>query len=105
MATQSRTNQPDEAQESGVADRPLVRRHRLATRIWHWVNALTVFVMLMSGLMIFNAHPRLYWGEYGANFEHPWLMVGSTPNQGYVQIGSVKFNTTGVIGRWTDQHG
>ena len=28
--------------------------------------------MLMSGLMIFNAHPRLYWGEYGANPD-AWL--------------------------------
>ena len=33
--------------------RPItVRRHRLPTRVWHWVNGLTVFVMLMSGLMI-----------------------------------------------------
>jgi len=33
----------------------------------HWVNALCVFLVLMSGLQIFNAHPRLYWGKYGAN--------------------------------------
>ncbi len=45
----------------------MVARHRLSTRIWHWINALTLLVMLMSGLMIFNAHPRLYWGHYGAN--------------------------------------
>ena len=51
----------------------LVYRHRRSTRIWHWVNALTVFVMLMSGMMIFNAHPRLYWGEYGANPDQAWL--------------------------------
>ena len=25
--------------------------------------------MLASGLMILNAHPRLYWGHYGANAE------------------------------------
>jgi Ni,Fe-hydrogenase I cytochrome b subunit len=36
-------------------------------RLWHWLNAVTVLVLLMSGLMIFNAHPRLYWGQYGAN--------------------------------------
>ena len=51
-------------------------------RIWHWVNALTVFVMLMSGLMIFNAHPRLYWGQYGANADHAWLEIGSTRELG-----------------------
>lgn len=50
-----------------------VKRHRLPTRIWHWLNAVAVFVMLMSGLMISNAHPRLYWGQYGANFDTPWL--------------------------------
>lgn len=56
-----------------------VFRHRLSTRIWHWVNAVTIFVMLMSGLMIFNAHPRLYWGQYGANFDQPWLVLPRFP--------------------------
>ena len=45
----------------------LVRRHSLITRLWHWTNLVAVTVMLMSGLMIFNAHPRLYWGQYGSN--------------------------------------
>ncbi len=54
----------------------LVRRHRLSTRIWHWVNAVAVIVMLMSGLMISNAHPHLYWGHYGANNDTPWLSIG-----------------------------
>jgi thiosulfate reductase cytochrome b subunit len=51
----------------------LVKRHRLLTRLWHWTNAVAIFVMLMSGLMVSNAHPRLYWGQYGANFDKPWL--------------------------------
>jgi len=50
-----------------------IYRHRLATRIWHWVNAVTIFVMIGSGIGILNAHPRLYWGQYGANFDHAWL--------------------------------
>ena len=60
----------------------LVRRHRLSTRLWHWINAVTLLVMLMSGLMIFNAHPRLYWGEYGANRDTPWLRIGSARTGG-----------------------
>lgn len=51
----------------------LVRRHRLSTRLWHWGNAITLYVLFTSGLGIFNAHPRLYWGEYGANFDTAWL--------------------------------
>ena len=61
----------------------LVRRHRLSTRIWHWVNVVVFVVMLMSGLMIFNAHPRLYWGEYGANFDPAWLEIGGEDGRGY----------------------
>ena len=57
--------------------REVVYRHRLATRIWHGINALTIFVMLMSGMMIFNAHPQLYWGQYGADDDHSWLEIGS----------------------------
>lgn len=57
----------------------LVFRHRLSTRLWHWINVIAVFVMLMSGLMIFNAHPRLYWGEYGANFDAAWLELPRFP--------------------------
>ena len=65
--------------ESGEQGKPdIVIRHRVSTRIWHWLNALAVFVLLMSGLMIFNAHPRLYWGEYGANADYAWLEIGST---------------------------
>ncbi|MEO7635768.1 MAG: cytochrome b/b6 domain-containing protein [Sphingomicrobium sp.] len=87
------------------APQPLAYRHRLPTRLWHWTNALTVFVMLMSGLMIFNAHPRLYWGQYGANADHAWLSVGTTPTAGYLQLGNVKVPTTGVLGRWNDSSG
>lgn len=56
-----------------------VYRHRLVTRIWHWVNAVAVLVLIPSGLMIFNAHPRLYWGHYGANFDHAWLALPRWP--------------------------
>ena len=76
----------------------LVYRQRRPVRLWHWINALSVFVMLMSGLMIFNAHPRLYWGQYGANHEKPWLAIGAESSAGFLQIGPVKVPTTGVLG-------
>ena len=68
--------------------RRIAYRHRLPTRLWHWINALTVFVMLMSGLMIFNAHPHLYWGQYGANFDHSWLSFRGRPFPGWATIPS-----------------
>ena len=80
-------------------------RHRLATRLWHWINAVTIIVLLMSGLMIFNAHPRLYWGSYGANFDHAWLQIGARGESGYLRVGSLDVPTTGVLGRWTDAEG
>jgi thiosulfate reductase cytochrome b subunit len=93
------------APESG----DLVPRHRLSTRLWHWVNAVTLLVLLMSGLMIFNAHPRLYWGEYGANFDQPWLSISSarqgSREYGYLQLGSHRTETTGWLGLWNDEDG
>lgn len=76
----------------------IVYRHRLATRIWHWTNAVTIFVMVMSGLMIFNAHPNLYWGQYGANFDTPWLDIGGDGTRGWLRIGGLEIRTTGVLG-------
>jgi len=35
-------------------------------RITHWINALSFFGLLISGIAILIAHPRLYWGETGS---------------------------------------
>lgn len=83
---------------SDVRGGDTIYRHRRATRVWHWINALTVFVMLMSGLMIFNAHPRLYWGQYGANYDRSWLEIGSNGDRGYLRLGALVVPTTGVLG-------
>ena len=61
-----------------------VYRHKLATRLWHWTNAVTVFVMIGSGLTISNAHPHLYWGAFGANLDPAWLHVPRFP--GWITI-------------------
>lgn len=89
----------------GLQPGDLVKRHRVSTRLWHWVNVVALAVMMMSGLMIFNAHPRLYWGQYGANADPAWFEIGSTENTGFVEVGPLRVETTGVLGRWTDQEG
>ena len=83
----------------------LVKRHRLATRLWHWVNVVALVVMLMSGLMIFNAHPRLYWGQYGANPDPAWFEIGARGDRGFARLGSLDITTTGVLGVWRDEAG
>lgn len=56
-----------------------MRRHALSTRMWHWVNALSVIVLFMSGLNISNAHPWLYWGQWGYLPGQAWLQVPRFP--------------------------
>ena len=57
----------------------IIRRHGRATRIWHWINAIAIFVLIGSELGISNAHPRLYWGRYGANFDAAWATLPRFP--------------------------
>jgi thiosulfate reductase cytochrome b subunit len=76
----------------------VVRRHRLSTRIWHGVNLVAFVILLMSGLMIFNAHPRLYWGAYGANPDAAWLEIGAEDSRGYLALGTLRVDTTGLLG-------
>ncbi len=55
-----------------------VYRHPLPVRITHWMNALCLLVLLLSGLQILNAHPALYWGN-ASTFSHPFIAFGSAP--------------------------
>jgi thiosulfate reductase cytochrome b subunit len=80
----------------------LVRRHTVVVRLSHWINALCLLVLFMSGLQIFNAHPALYWGKT-SNFDHPILSMSAENDDsgaltGITQIGSHRFKTTGVLG-------
>lgn len=41
-------------------------QHSVVVRVTHWITALSFFALLISGIAILVAHPRLYWGETGA---------------------------------------
>lgn len=56
-----------------------MKRHSLLTRLWHWLNALCVVVLFMSGLNISNAHRYLYWGSYGFDPADAWTAVPRFP--------------------------
>jgi thiosulfate reductase cytochrome b subunit len=82
--------------------RLLVPRHSLLVRVTHWINALCFALLLMSGAQIFNAHPRLYWGEYGADDDRAWLSVDSLHDargwHGLLRLGPLSVETTGLLG-------
>ncbi|MFI4949800.1 MAG: cytochrome b/b6 domain-containing protein [Caulobacterales bacterium] len=79
----------------------LVYRHAAVTRLTHWINVVALTLLLMSGLNIFGAHPALYWGQT-STFAHPWISIAAEDKGSHVvgvtQIGSAKFDTTGVLG-------
>ncbi|WFU08703.1 cytochrome b/b6 domain-containing protein [Rhizobium sp. CB3090] len=90
-----------------------IRRHSIVTRLTHWLNVLCLSLLLMSGMQIFNAHPALYWGQYGANADPSWLQISATDGDdqlyGTFRIGNLTIPTTGVLGaskedgEWTDR--
>lgn len=82
--------------------REVIYRHRLVVRLTHWINAVAIFLLIGSGLNIFNAHPRLYWGQMGGWYDRPFLSIGTLAGpqgtRGVAQVGPLRFDTTGVLG-------
>jgi thiosulfate reductase cytochrome b subunit len=50
-------------QASDALDSP---RHTALVRITHWIHTVSFLALVVSGVAILLAHPRLYWGETGA---------------------------------------
>jgi thiosulfate reductase cytochrome b subunit len=85
-------------------------RHTLPVRVMHWINVVAFFVLLMSGLQIFNAHPTLNWGKSSYNGRAPLLDIGaSTDESGHVtgttNILGHRFETTGLLGAFVGDDG
>jgi thiosulfate reductase cytochrome b subunit len=80
----------------------LVKRHSIAVRVTHWINAVALMFLLASGLQIFNAHPRLYLGKYGADKDAAVLEIKSArvgvELKGTLRVGGLTAPTTGVLG-------
>jgi Ni/Fe-hydrogenase b-type cytochrome subunit len=56
-----------------------MKKHRLSTRLWHWINVFALVILFMSGLNISNAHPHLYWGQAGFDPRDAWFNVANFP--------------------------
>jgi thiosulfate reductase cytochrome b subunit len=82
---------------------PLYYRHRLPVRIMHWINVLAFFLLLMSGLQIFNAFPHLAWGKSAYNGQ-PYLLsmtavrAADGEMRGVTEVLGHRFDTTGLFG-------
>lgn len=82
---------------------PLIYRQRGWTRVTHWIWAISLFFLLLTGLQIFNAHPKLYIGlESGFDYDNAFLEIGARQVgdelQGYTDLFGVEFDTTGILG-------
>jgi thiosulfate reductase cytochrome b subunit len=83
--------------------REVIYRHSLIVRVTHWINVLCISLLLMSGLQILNAHPRLYWGQYGADADPAFIEITARDWRtdhpiGIVRVAGHEFRTTGVLG-------
>jgi thiosulfate reductase cytochrome b subunit len=86
----------------GKDGRVAIYRHPLLVRVTHWVNALCLILLVLSGLQILNAHPAFYWGE-DARFAQPLAAItavddGRNGLAGRLTLGGAVFDTTGVLG-------
>src|SRR5882757_9613379 len=91
--------------------REVIYRHTIAVRLTHWINALVLVLLLMSGLRLFNYHPALYWGNYGYRGVPPFLAIAALEDidtdepVGVTTIMGHNFITTGVLGVSYDASG
>jgi thiosulfate reductase cytochrome b subunit len=72
----------------------------------HWIVALCLPILALSGLQIFNAHPALYWGDR-SDRDRALLALEAVPTpdgglRGVTRILGVEIDTTGVLGASRD---
>ena len=86
-----------------ASEASLIYRQDGMTRITHWIWAVAMFFLLLSGLQIFNARPNLYIGsQSGFGFQNSILDIYALNREGG-PVGQTKlfgytFDTTGVLG-------
>src|SRR5499427_4620597 len=112
MVASSETNAETIATAPAAAPRrEVVYRHTIAVRLTHWINALTLVLLLTSGLRLFNYHPALYWGDYGYSGVPSVFSIAALEDidtdepVGVTTVMGHNFITTGVLGVTYDLQG
>ena len=90
-------------------DDTVVVRHSVTTRVTHWVGTLAFFVLVMSGLQIFNAAPYLD-ASVKSDPARRVLLIGAeqTPDgagTGYLELFGKRFSTGRLLGYTDDGMG
>lgn len=96
-------HEPKDGRPASRPKGPLIYRQSAWTRATHWLWAVSVFFLLVSGLQIFNAHPALYIGkESGFEYDNAVLVLAAEEAasglRGTTTIFGHSFDTTGVLG-------
>jgi thiosulfate reductase cytochrome b subunit len=82
---------------------PLIYRQSVWTRVTHWVWAVSLFFLMLTGLQIFNAFPSLHIGkESGFDYDNAIFSISAEQVgdevRGITRIFGAEFDTTGVLG-------
>jgi thiosulfate reductase cytochrome b subunit len=88
----------------------LYYRHTAPVRIMHWINVIALTILLMSGLGIFNAYPKLNWGKSSYTGHPPILeIIGADDADGNLvgitRVFGREFVTTGWLGASKERDG
>ncbi|MFO7920063.1 MAG: cytochrome b/b6 domain-containing protein, partial [Nioella sp.] len=89
--------------EDPPAEGNLIYRQSIWTRATHWIWAICLFFLVLTGLQIFNAYPKLEIGiESGFEFDNAVFEIGARriddELQGYTRLFSWEVDTTGMLG-------
>jgi len=91
-----------------VPEGRVVKRHSLTTRLTHWIVALAMLILIMSGFQIFNAAPYLDASDL-SNPHHRILSLGAAGTDqapiGTTTLFGHQFTTTNWLGYTDDGQG
>ncbi len=82
---------------------PLIYRQSVWTRLTHWAWAVCLLFLMLTGLQIFNAYPKLDIGKQsGFEYDSSIFEIGARQVddevRGFTRVFAYEIDTTGVLG-------
>lgn len=80
-----------------------VYRHSRIVRVTHWLNALAVFALLLTGFGITQLYTPLHWGDAGQDWGDVGQEINGPGGDAYPAIATVPDIPSGLrLGPWVD---